>query len=181
MQPRRLIELAVDGLLVGGTLLAVYLLFVDERGTELQRGTFLAVLALMRADVWRLLKAFFGSIRRRKIQTQDEKLAWLLLISTIPAGIVGVAFESFIEDKLGQPWLMAILIIGFYVWLYRRSAQGGLGGMGGAQPRAGTLNGGGARSLHGSTRRGWRGRSCSAITGSGTTRWAPTRGATGCR
>jgi undecaprenyl-diphosphatase len=79
----------------------------------LHAGTFLAVLVLMRVDVWRILKAFFGSISRRKIQTRDEKLAWLLLISTIPAGIVGVAFETFIEDKLGRPWLMAILIIGF--------------------------------------------------------------------
>ena len=76
-------------------------------------GTFIAVLALMWPDVWRLLKAFFGSIRRRKIATQDEKLAWLLLLSTIPAGIVGVAFESFIEDKLGTPLLIAILLIAF--------------------------------------------------------------------
>ena len=79
----------------------------------LHLGTFIAVLVLMRQDVWRLLKAFFGSIWRRKIQTRDEKLAWLLLISTIPAGLVGVAFESFIEDKLGQPWLIAILLIAF--------------------------------------------------------------------
>ena len=79
----------------------------------LHLGTFIAVLVLMRHDVWRLLKAFFGSIWRRKIQTRDEKLAWLLLISTIPAGLVGVAFESFIEDKLGQPWLIAILLIAF--------------------------------------------------------------------
>ena len=79
----------------------------------LHLGTFIAVLILMRADVWRLLKAFFGSIRRLKIQTRDEKLAWLLLISTIPAGIIGVAFESFIEEKLGEPWLIGILLIVF--------------------------------------------------------------------
>ena len=79
----------------------------------LHLGTFLAVLVLMRVDVWRILKAFFGSIWRRKIETRDEKLAWLLLISTIPAGIIGVAFESFIEDKLGEPWLIAILLIAF--------------------------------------------------------------------
>jgi undecaprenyl-diphosphatase len=79
----------------------------------LHLGTFIAILALMYADVWRILKAFFGSIWRRKIRTRDEKLAWLLLISTIPAGVIGVVFENFIEEKLGQPWLMAILIIGF--------------------------------------------------------------------
>jgi undecaprenyl-diphosphatase len=79
----------------------------------LHLGTFIAVLVLMRVDVWRLLKAFFGSIRRRKIETREERLAWLLLISTIPAGLIGVAFESFIEEKLGEPWLIGILLIVF--------------------------------------------------------------------
>jgi undecaprenyl-diphosphatase len=79
----------------------------------LHLGTFIAVLVLMRRDVWKVLKAFFGSLWRRKIQTADEKLAWLLLISTIPAGLVGVAFENFIEDQLGRPLLIAILMIAF--------------------------------------------------------------------
>jgi undecaprenyl-diphosphatase len=79
----------------------------------LHAGTFVAVLVLMRHDVWRLLRAFFGSILRRKIQTADEKLAWLLLVSTIPAGLVGVAFESFIEEQLSRPLLIAILLIAF--------------------------------------------------------------------
>jgi undecaprenyl-diphosphatase len=79
----------------------------------LHLGTFIAVLVLMRRDVWRLLKAFFGSILRRKIATADEKLAWLLLLSTIPAGVIGVVFEQFIEEKLGQPLLIAILMIVF--------------------------------------------------------------------
>jgi undecaprenyl-diphosphatase len=79
----------------------------------LHLGTFIAVLVLMRSDVWAVLKAFFGSIRRRRIATREEKLAWLLLVSTIPAGIVGVAFESFIEDRLGAPLLIAILLISF--------------------------------------------------------------------
>jgi undecaprenyl-diphosphatase len=93
----------------------------------LHAGTFLAVLVLMRVDIVRILRAFFGSIYRRKVETRDEKLAWLLLISTIPAGIVGVAFESFIEDTLGQPWLMAILIIGFgfVMWAADSLAPGG--------------------------------------------------------
>jgi undecaprenyl-diphosphatase len=93
----------------------------------LHLGTFIAVLVLMRVEVWRLLRAFFGSIGRLKIQTRDEKLAWLLLISTIPAGLVGVAFENFIEDKLGEPWLMAILIIGFgfVMWVADSLAPGG--------------------------------------------------------
>jgi len=47
VQPRRLIEVAADSVLVGGTFLVVYLLFVEGRGTQLQRGTFLAVLPIL--------------------------------------------------------------------------------------------------------------------------------------
>ncbi len=79
----------------------------------LHLGTFVAVLVLMRVEVWTVLKAFFGSLWRRKIATPQEKLAWLLLISTIPAAIVGVAFEEFIEDQLGRPLVIAILMIAF--------------------------------------------------------------------
>ena len=79
----------------------------------LHLGTFLAVLVFMYRDVGRILAAFFGSIWRRRIRSPEEKLAWLLLISTIPAGIVGVAFESFIETRLGQPLIMAVLLILF--------------------------------------------------------------------
>ena len=79
----------------------------------LHLGTFLAVLVFMYREVGRILAAFFGSIWRRRVRSKEEKLAWLLLISTIPAGLAGVVFESFIEDKLGQPLIIAILLIVF--------------------------------------------------------------------
>lgn len=47
VEPRRLLELVADAALVGGTFLAAYLLLVDGRGTELQRGTFLAALPIV--------------------------------------------------------------------------------------------------------------------------------------
>jgi undecaprenyl-diphosphatase len=68
----------------------------------------------------------FGSLAKRRVQSNEERLAWLLLVSTIPAGLVGVAFESFIESSLGRPLLIALLTIGFGVvmWLVdMRAAQ----------------------------------------------------------
>jgi len=79
----------------------------------LHTGTFIAVLAYFWRDVLALIRDFVRSLLRRRILTQGEKLAWLLVISTIPAGIIGVALESFIEDQLGKPWLIALLVIVF--------------------------------------------------------------------
>ena len=63
VQPRRLIELAVDAVLVCGALLAVYLLFVDGRGTPLQRGTFQAVLPIVLGTTYAVY-VLFGVYRR---------------------------------------------------------------------------------------------------------------------
>jgi len=92
----------------------------------LHLGTFFAVLAFFWRDVLRLLGAFFRSLARRRAETPEERLAWLLLLSTVPAAIVGVAFEGFIEERLGEPLLIAFLMIGFGVvmWLVdMRAAQ----------------------------------------------------------
>ena len=63
VQPRRLVELVVDAVLVGGTFLAAYLLFVDGRGTPLQRGTFLAVLPIVLGTTY-VVYVLFGVYRR---------------------------------------------------------------------------------------------------------------------
>jgi UDP-GlcNAc:undecaprenyl-phosphate GlcNAc-1-phosphate transferase len=63
VQPRRLAELVVDAALVGGAFLASYLLFVDGRGTPLQRGTFLAVLPIVLGTTF-VVYVLFGVYRR---------------------------------------------------------------------------------------------------------------------
>ncbi len=39
-------------------------------------------------------------------------------MSTIPAAFLGVAFESFIEDRLGKPWIIAVMMIVFALVMY---------------------------------------------------------------
>jgi UDP-GlcNAc:undecaprenyl-phosphate GlcNAc-1-phosphate transferase len=63
VQPRRLAELVVDSALVTGTFLGAYLLFVDGRGTELQRGTFLAVVPIVLGTTY-VVYVLFGVYRR---------------------------------------------------------------------------------------------------------------------
>jgi undecaprenyl-diphosphatase len=88
----------------------------------LHAGTLVAVVAYFWSDIVVILRSWFGSVKRRSIETQDERLAWLLLIATIPAALGGAAGESFIEKRLGQPWQIgiALAVLGVVLWLADR-------------------------------------------------------------
>ena len=76
-------------------------------------GTILASLAYFRRDLSRFAVAGLRSVRARAVRTPDERLAWLLLLSAIPGAIVGASLESFINERLGQIWLIAVMLIVF--------------------------------------------------------------------
>lgn len=84
----------------------------------LHMGTLLGAVIYFRRDIGRYLVAWFRSIRARKIETLDERLAWALVVGTIPGVVVGAAFESFIQDRLGEPWLITLQLAVFGVVLY---------------------------------------------------------------
>jgi undecaprenyl-diphosphatase len=84
----------------------------------LHLGTLIAVVLYFWRDVVRLVKAWWQSVTRRRIETADERVAWYVFVATVPAAIAGAAGESFIEDKLGDPWQIAILLALFAVILW---------------------------------------------------------------
>ena len=84
----------------------------------LHLGTFIAVLVYFWREVVRLVGAWVRSITRRSLADPEGRLAWLLLVSTIPAAFFGVAFESFIEDRLGKPWIIAVMMIVFALVMF---------------------------------------------------------------
>jgi undecaprenyl-diphosphatase len=70
----------------------------------LHLGTLLAVLVFFAGDWISLIRAWFVSIWERKIGSDPQRrLAWLLVIGTIPGGIAGVLGESAIERLFHQP------------------------------------------------------------------------------
>jgi undecaprenyl-diphosphatase len=79
----------------------------------LHLGTLVAVVTYYWRDLGQILAAFARSIARRRVDSPQGRLAWLLLLSTIPAGMVGVAFENVIETRLGEPYLIAVMMIVF--------------------------------------------------------------------
>ncbi len=84
----------------------------------LHLGTLTAVVAYFRRDLVRYAAGVLRSLQRRRVETLDERLGWLIVIATLPAAAVGAAAEKPITDKLGQPWQIAILLVVFALLLY---------------------------------------------------------------
>jgi undecaprenyl-diphosphatase len=76
----------------------------------LHLGTLVAVAAYFWRDIVRLVRAWLHTLGRRRIETPDERIAWFVLVATIPAGAAGLLGEDFIADNLGEPWQIAILL-----------------------------------------------------------------------
>jgi undecaprenyl-diphosphatase len=92
----------------------------------LHMGTFVGAVVYFWHDIVVYIKAFFRSLARRSVTTVDERLAWLIVIGTIPGALSGALFESVIEKDLGQPWLIAVMLAVFGIVLYvvdKRMAQ----------------------------------------------------------
>jgi undecaprenyl-diphosphatase len=84
----------------------------------LHMGTLLGAIVYFRSDIWRYLVAWIRSIRARAITTTDERLAWALVLGTIPGAVVGAVFEGPIQEHLGAPWLIAVMLAIFGVVLW---------------------------------------------------------------
>ena len=91
----------------------------------LHLGTLVAVGAYFWGDIVRLVGAWLGSVRRRRIDSSDERVAWFVVVATIPAGVVGLVGENVIADSLGEPWQIAILLAAgaALLWFADRAPQ----------------------------------------------------------
>ena len=72
--------------------------------------TALALLWYFRDQWVRIIGGFFRSLARRRIETKDERLAWLLVVATIPAGIMGLLLEHSLRVLLATPVAASILL-----------------------------------------------------------------------
>jgi undecaprenyl-diphosphatase len=84
----------------------------------LHMGTLLGAVIYFRHDIVRYFRAWIGSIRERRLATTDQRLAWAIVIGTIPGVIIGALFADTIERDLGQPWLIATMLAVFGVVIY---------------------------------------------------------------
>jgi undecaprenyl-diphosphatase len=82
----------------------------------LHLGTLVALLVYFARDWLRYLGAWWASIRERSIGGDtDRKVAWLLVLATIPAAVIGFAFEDFIAEAFHEDNDAAFLAIAAFL------------------------------------------------------------------
>jgi len=102
-------------------ILVPQLLGWDDQGISfdvaVHLGTLIAVVFYFRADILRLAVAFFTSLPGKGM-SQDAKLAWGVLLGTVPAGLFGLTFKDAIETHLRSPLVIAAttIIFGLLLW-----------------------------------------------------------------
>jgi undecaprenyl-diphosphatase len=72
--------------------------------------TAIALLIFYRRDWAGVIRGFFSSIGKRRIETRDERMAWLLVLGTIPVGVVGLVFEHNLRTLFAKPTAAAVFL-----------------------------------------------------------------------
>jgi len=84
----------------------------------IQIGTELAVVLYFARTIWEILSSWFRQgFRKWKDQNQQSRMGWLIIIGTLPIAILGVSFQSQIEQDVRQLWVIAITLIVFGIFL----------------------------------------------------------------
>jgi undecaprenyl-diphosphatase len=84
-----------------------YLAFI----VGLHVATAIALVIYFWRDWVRIVKALVSSVARREVRTSDQRLAWLLVLATIPVGLVGLVAEHWFRTTLAKPNPTAIFLI----------------------------------------------------------------------
>ena len=83
-----------------------YLAFI----VALHVATALALLWFFRNDWIKIIGGFFRTLRTRKVRTSDERLAWLIVVATIPVGVTGLVLEHTFRVLFAKPLAAAVLL-----------------------------------------------------------------------
>jgi len=91
----------------------------------LHLGTLVAIVVYFWHDAVRYTGAFLGSLRTRRAESHDARLAWYIAAATVPAALAGALGEDFITEHLGQPWQIAISLsaLGLLLFVADRAPQ----------------------------------------------------------
>jgi undecaprenyl-diphosphatase len=86
-------------------------------------GTLIALLVYFAGDWLRLIPAGFATIRERSFESDsDRRLAWLLVVATVPALVIGFLLNDLVETRFREIGLVALMLVvgGILMWLAER-------------------------------------------------------------
>lgn len=101
----------------GHLLLGQYFLGLDQDrfglsfDVALHMGTLLAVVSFFWRDLLRMAAAFLGSFRSRDLSDPDQRLAYLIIASTVPAALIGFFLEDFFGTAVRSPWVVVFNLV----------------------------------------------------------------------
>lgn len=100
----------------GHLVLVPWLLGWPEPGLAfdafLHLGTIAAVIAYFWRDLMSLARAWLHSLRDRSLaDSPDRKVAWLILLGTLPAVPIGLFLEDFFEHLFGNPAAVGVFLL----------------------------------------------------------------------
>ncbi len=120
-----------------------YLAFV----VGLHVATAIGIFVYFWRDWIRIIGAFFSTLIHRRIESADERLAWMIILATIPVGLVGLVADHETRVLFAKPVLAGVFLVVNGVDPVRRRAV-----------PAATVEGGRRRDRAGSPGRGQPGR-----------------------
>jgi undecaprenyl-diphosphatase len=101
----------------GHLLLSQYFLGMDQErfglsfDAAIHTGTVLAVVWFFWADLVAMARAFLRSLPRPDFADVEVRMAYLILVSTIPAAIIGFLFEDFFATRVRSPWVVVFNLV----------------------------------------------------------------------
>nr|MDQ3303956.1 undecaprenyl-diphosphate phosphatase [Actinomycetota bacterium] len=101
----------------GHLLLGQYFLGMDQDrfglsfDAAIHTGTVLAVISYFWRDLLGMAAAFLRSLRGPDFSDTEQRMAYLIILATIPAGIIGLLFEDFFATVVRSPWVVIVNLV----------------------------------------------------------------------
>ncbi len=93
-----------------------------------QWGTLVAVIVYFRNELITLCRGLLDGLKQRQIFTEPRaRLAWLILLSSLPAAIAGLLLKPWVEEAISSPMAVSIFLLGNALLLFVSERIGGFG------------------------------------------------------
>jgi undecaprenyl-diphosphatase len=93
----------------------------------LHLGTLLAVVVFFRTDIWKIAQGLGAILKKRHKNSPQVKLFLLIIIATLPTGLMGILFKGWFESLFSKPKVVGgmLLITGSVLWFTRWTKKEG--------------------------------------------------------